>query len=85
MVKAFPEQPAAAWTCEPTIDYMMEKLASGDFYIICPDNEVTFEMDQKRMQWAIGDIVFNRPALSRWHPDYKQAFAEHMQNKGEQS
>ena len=21
-----------------------------------------------------GDIVENRPALSRWHPDYKQAF-----------
>jgi hypothetical protein len=24
--------------------------------------------------WAAGDIVENRPPLSRWHPDYKQAF-----------
>ncbi len=25
--------------------------------------------------WAAGDIVENRPALSRWHPDYAEAFA----------
>ena len=28
------------------------------------------------MLWAAGDIVENRPALSRWHPDYAEAFAE---------
>jgi len=26
------------------------------------------------MAWAMGDIIENRPALSRWHPDYKDAF-----------
>ena len=34
--------------------------------------------DEKRMAWAMGDIIENRPALSRWHPDFKDAFARHM-------
>ncbi len=50
----------------------------GDFYIICPDNEVTREVDAKRIVWAAGDIAENRPPLSRWHPDYKDAFAEFL-------
>ena len=54
---------------------MLESLARGDFYILCPDNEATRQMDERRMAWAIGDIIENRPALSRWHPDHKDAFA----------
>ena len=53
-------------------------MARGDFYVLCPDNDVTREMDEKRMFWAAHDIIENRPALSRWHPDYKEAFAEFM-------
>jgi NAD(P)-dependent dehydrogenase (short-subunit alcohol dehydrogenase family) len=68
------EKPQAAWTPEQTIDFMIEKIAGGDFYILCPDNDVPRELDEKRMQWAIGDIVENRPPLSRWHPDYAEAF-----------
>ena len=30
------------------------------------------------MAWAVGDIIENRPALSRWHPDYKDAFAKFL-------
>jgi hypothetical protein len=30
------------------------------------------------MAWAMGDIIENRPALSRWHPDYGQAFSEFL-------
>jgi NAD(P)-dependent dehydrogenase (short-subunit alcohol dehydrogenase family) len=68
------EKPQAAWTPEQTIDFMIEKIGGGDFYILCPDNDVPRELDEKRMQWAIGDIVENRPPLSRWHPDYAEAF-----------
>ena len=68
------EKPQAAWTPEQTIDFMIEKIAGGDFYILCPDNDVPRELDEKRMQWAIGDIIENRPPLSRWHPDYAEAF-----------
>jgi len=68
------EKPAGAWTGEQVIDFMLESLVRGDFYILCPDNDVARPLDEKRMAWAIGDIIENRPALSRWHPDHKDAF-----------
>ena len=52
----------------------MAGLERGDFYILCPDNEVTPEMDRKRILWGAGDMTENRPPLSRWHPDYAAAF-----------
>jgi len=70
------DKPAAAWTPEQTADFMMEKLSAGDFYILCPDNDVARHVDERRILWAAGDIVENRPALSRWHPDYADAFAK---------
>jgi NAD(P)-dependent dehydrogenase (short-subunit alcohol dehydrogenase family) len=72
------EKPAAAWTGQQVVDFMLESVARGDFYILCPDNDVDRRMDEKRMAWAIGDIIENRPALSRWHPDYKAAFESYM-------
>jgi len=73
-----PTKPDGAWTADQVVDEMLKGVEAGDFYIICPDNDVTSEMDKKRMAWAIGDIIENRPPLSRWHPDYKDAFAAHM-------
>ena len=72
------EKPAAAWTADQVIDFMLESLGRGDFYILCPDNDVQRPVDEKRMLWAVGDIVENRPALSRWHPDYAAAFERFM-------
>jgi len=72
------EKPPAAWTAQQVIDFMLEGVARGDFYILCPDNDVDRRTDEKRMAWAIGDIIENRPALSRWHPDYKAAFESYM-------
>jgi NAD(P)-dependent dehydrogenase (short-subunit alcohol dehydrogenase family) len=69
------EKPAAAWTPEQTVAFMIEKIEAGDFYILCPDNDVPRPLDERRILWAAGDIVENRPALSRWHPDYAAAFA----------
>jgi len=63
-----------AWRPGQVVDFMLDALARGDFYIICPDGEVTPEMDRKRILWAAGDMTENRPALSRWHPDFKAAF-----------
>lgn len=74
------EKPAGAWTPDQTADFMMERLGAGDFYIICPDNDVTREMDNKRMAWAMGDIIENRPALSRWHNEWAGAFEEYMKD-----
>jgi NAD(P)-dependent dehydrogenase (short-subunit alcohol dehydrogenase family) len=72
------EKPAEAWTAEQTVDFMLQSLERGDFYILCPDGAVTRDMDERRMEWAANDIIQNRPALSRWHPDYKDAFEAHM-------
>jgi hypothetical protein len=69
------EKPTGAWTPEQTVAFMLERLGEGDFYILCPDNEVPRSLDERRILWAAGDIVENRPPLSRWHPDYVEAFA----------
>ena len=68
------EKPAGAWTPEQTAEFLFQSLERGDFYILCPDNDVSRELDEKRMAWTIGDIIENRPPLSRWHPDYAEAF-----------
>ena len=73
--KGHTEKPAGAWTPEQTVAFMLERLEAGDFYILCPDNEVSRSVDEKRILWAAGDVVENRPALSRWHPDFAEAFA----------
>jgi NAD(P)-dependent dehydrogenase (short-subunit alcohol dehydrogenase family) len=70
----------AAWTGEQVVEFMLDSLKRGDFYILCPDNETERRTDEKRMAWAIGDIIENRPALSRWHPDFGDAFARYMKD-----
>lgn len=72
------EKPADAWTPEQTVEFMITSLNAGDFYILCPDNDVARPLDELRIRWAADDIVKNRPPLSRWHPDYGDAFAEHV-------
>ncbi|MGE0238747.1 MAG: SDR family NAD(P)-dependent oxidoreductase [Parvibaculaceae bacterium] len=72
------EKPAGAWTPEQTVDFMLASLARGDFYILCPDNEVARATDEKRIAWAADDIIENRPPLSRWHPDYGERFKQFL-------
>jgi NAD(P)-dependent dehydrogenase (short-subunit alcohol dehydrogenase family) len=78
------QKPAGAWTPDQVVDFMLDSIARGDFYILCPDNDVTRGMDEQRMQWGADDLIKNRPALSRWHPDYKAAFDAFMSNKRQQ-
>ncbi|MDA4844673.1 SDR family NAD(P)-dependent oxidoreductase [Hoeflea poritis] len=73
------EKPPAAWTAEQTADFFIDSVNRGDFYILCPDNDVPRPLDEKRIAWAIGDIIENRPPLSRWHPDYADAFAAYIE------
>jgi NAD(P)-dependent dehydrogenase (short-subunit alcohol dehydrogenase family) len=75
------EKPAGAWTAEQTVDFMIEHVSAGDFYILCPDNDVPRQLDERRILWAAGDIVENRPPLSRWHKDYADAFAAFVKEK----
>jgi NAD(P)-dependent dehydrogenase (short-subunit alcohol dehydrogenase family) len=68
------EKPPGAWTPDQVVDMLIAGIDQGDFYIICPDNDVTRATDNKRIIWAAQDITKNRPALSRWHPEYREAF-----------
>jgi NAD(P)-dependent dehydrogenase (short-subunit alcohol dehydrogenase family) len=72
------EKPPGAWTPDQVVDMLIAGMNQGDFYIICPDNDVTRETDNKRMLWATQDITRNRPPLSRWHPDYKAEFEKFL-------
>ena len=72
------DKPASAWTAEQVVEFLLERLAAGDFYVLCPDNAVDRATDERRMRWAMDDIILNRPALSRWHPDFEAEFARYM-------
>lgn len=72
------EKPSGAWTPDQTVDFMIESIGRGDFYILCPDNDVPRQVDEQRILWAAGDIVESRPALSRWDPAYKESFEAYM-------
>jgi NAD(P)-dependent dehydrogenase (short-subunit alcohol dehydrogenase family) len=72
------EKPPGAWSAEQVADALIAAMGRGDFYVLCPDNDVTRAMDEKRIQWAADDLIKNRPALSRWRPDYKDAFEAFM-------
>ena len=43
---------------------------------------MTREIDNRRILWAAQDITENRPALSRWHADYKDAFDKFLRAEG---
>ncbi len=82
MIKRFiKEKPPGAWLPEQVADFFFESLARGDFYILCPDNDVTREMDEKRVLWNTMDLIENRPALSRWNPAYEAAFEAFMRDE----
>lgn len=69
------EKPASPWTADQVAERMFYGMAAGDFYLFCEDNESTWELDQRRMQWAADDMILNRPALSRWHQDFSEKFS----------
>jgi NAD(P)-dependent dehydrogenase (short-subunit alcohol dehydrogenase family) len=69
------EKPAGAWTADQVVEVMLDGIGNGDFYLWCVDHETTRALDARRVAWAVGDLLENRPALSRWHPDHADAFA----------
>ena len=74
-------KPTEPWSPDELMAFFEERFEADDFYIIALDNEVTKEMDTKRMTWAMGDLIHNRPALSHWHPDYKEKFEAFMDRR----
>lgn len=74
IARFMPEKPAGAWTSEQVVDFLVESLARGDFYVLCPDNDTPRSLDEKRIQWNTDDLLKNRSALSRWDPEHQAAF-----------
>jgi NAD(P)-dependent dehydrogenase (short-subunit alcohol dehydrogenase family) len=75
------EKPPGAWVPDQVVDMLIDGMHRGDFYILCPDNEVTRDIVNRRILWAAQDITENRPALSRWHPDYSAAFEQFLSGR----
>ncbi|KAK4502177.1 hypothetical protein PRZ48_005602 [Zasmidium cellare] len=70
------EKPAGAWDASQVADYLYKKMSEDKFYVICPDNDVDWETDRKRMTWTMGDVVYERKPQSRWLEEYKEEAAE---------
>ena len=70
------KQAKGAWSPAQVVEHALPCLAAGAFYIICPDGETTEAMDARRIAWGAADITEGRPALSRWHPDWKHRFSD---------
>lgn len=69
-------KPDGAWTPEQVVEFLAGKMADDKFYVICPDNDVSEELDKKRMLYAMAEIVQGKPPLSRWREDYKEEAAD---------
>ena len=82
VARRLPQQPPGAWTPEQVVERLVEGLNRGDFYLWCEDNETPRAVDEKRVLWSALDIIENRPALSRWHPDWMAAFERFLASEG---
>ncbi|KAK4958745.1 hypothetical protein LTR10_003541 [Elasticomyces elasticus] len=72
------QKPDGAWAPEQVAEFLEKKMGEGKFYAICPDNDVQWEEDRKRMMWTMGDIVYERQPQSRWREEYKEEAAKTM-------
>jgi hypothetical protein len=76
------EKPAGAWWPAQTAAFLISELerpGGAPFYMLSPDNDVSRALDEKRIAWAAGDMIEDRPALSRWHPAFADKFKESVQ------
>lgn len=70
-----------AWLPEQVAEYAEKKIGEGKFYIVCPDNDVDEALDMARMEWAVGDVIYGRSALSRWDGEYEKGAAEDIKKR----
>ncbi|KAK9461195.1 uncharacterized protein V1516DRAFT_651241 [Lipomyces oligophaga] len=71
-------KPAGAWVPDQIAERLAEGLANEEFYILCPDNEVSIATDKIRMEWTAGDWITPRDPLSRWRKEYQDEWAEFL-------
>ncbi|KAI5467814.1 short-chain dehydrogenase/reductase [Mariannaea sp. PMI_226] len=69
-------KPDGAWLPDQVVEYLEKKMEEGQFWVVCPDNEVTETLDKKRMKWAAEEAITGKPPLSRWREDWKEKAKE---------
>lgn len=74
---------AGAWLPSQVVEYAERKIEQGSFYIVCPDGDVDEELDAARMEWAMGDVIQGRSALSRWDERYEAQAADAIGKRAE--
>ncbi|ROV95104.1 hypothetical protein VSDG_05842 [Cytospora chrysosperma] len=65
------EKPEGAWWPDQVVDYLEVKMGEGQFWVLCPDGQVTEQLDRKRMLWGATDAIEGRPPLTRWRDEWK--------------
>ncbi|GAA5881075.1 hypothetical protein JCM3774_003004 [Rhodotorula dairenensis] len=75
------EKPRAAWSAAQVAEELVTRMQQGEFYIVCPDGDVNWDLDKARMEWALGDALEKRPPLSRWHPEWEQRYQKWIEEK----
>lgn len=73
-----------AWLPAQVAEYAEQKIGEGKFYIVCPDGDVDEALDKARMEWAIGDVVQGRSALSRWDKEYEKGAADGIKKRADE-
>jgi hypothetical protein len=72
------EKPAGAVYPEECVSQLLQHVDSGEFYILCEDNDVKRQQDERRMQWNLDDVIHRREALSRWNSPFTTQYEEYM-------
>lgn len=75
------DKPAEAWSAAEVAEELLTRMQQGEFYIICPDGAVNWELDKARMEWGLGDVLEKRPPLSRWHPECEERHQKWVEEK----
>lgn len=75
------EKPDAAWSPAQVAEELLRRMQEGEFYILCPDGAVKWELDRARMEWGMGDVLEKRPPLSRWHPEWEKKHEEFVKER----
>jgi short-subunit dehydrogenase len=75
------DKPAEAWSAAEVAEELLTRMQQGEFYIICPDGAVNWELDKARMEWGLGDVLEKRPPLSRWHPEWEERHQKWVEEK----
>ncbi|KAK5048522.1 hypothetical protein LTR84_005612 [Exophiala bonariae] len=77
------KKPKGAWLASQVVEFGVQKIEEGKFYVLVPDEDVDEQLDQARVTWAAGDVSEGRAALSRWEDGWKDRAAEWIGGEAE--